>query len=96
MFQKLRPLSNHVWVELIEKNEKTAGGIFIPDAAKEKAQTARVLATGPGKQNHNGFIVPVQVQVGDIVFFGKFSGIAAGDKYMVLKEDDILGVVEQE
>jgi chaperonin GroES len=94
MFQKLRPLGNHVWVELIDKNEKTAGGLYIPDAAKEKTQTAKVLATGPGKQNMNGTLIPMQVAVGDTVFFGKFSGIAAGDKFMVLKEEDILGIVE--
>jgi chaperonin GroES len=94
MFQKLRPLGNNVWVELIEKNEKTAGGIYIPDAAKEKTQMAKVLSTGPGKYNVNGTLLPVQVKAGDIVFFGKFSGVAAGDKCMVLKEDDILGVIE--
>jgi chaperonin GroES len=94
MFQKLRPLGNHVWVELIEKNEKTAGGLYIPDAAKEKAQTAKVLATGPGK-NLNGNFIPVQVHVGDTIFFGKFSGIQAGEKFMVLKEEDILGIVEE-
>ena len=94
MFQKLRPLGNHLWVELIEKNEKTSGGIYIPDAAKEKTQTAKVLATGPGKISEAGHIIPVQVQVGEIVFFGKFSGVAAGDKYMVLKEEDVLGIVE--
>ena len=94
MFEKLRPLSNHVWVELIEKNDKTSGGLYIPDAAKEKTQTAKVLATGPGKQNNNGIIIPMQVCVGDTIFFGKFSGIAAGDKFMVLKEEDILGIIE--
>lgn len=96
MFQKLRPLNNHIWVELIEKNEKTAGGLYIPDAAKEKTQTAKVLATGPGKLNLNGTFIPMQVQVGDVVFFGKFSGVQAGDKFMVLKEEDILGIVEQD
>lgn len=95
MFQKLRPLGNHVWVELIEKNEKTAGGLFIPDAAKEKTQTAKVLATGPGKQTSNGTIIPMQVHVGDVVFFGKFSGVAAGDNFLVLKEEDVLGIIEQ-
>jgi len=94
MFQKLRPLGNHVWVELIEKNERTAGGIYIPDAAKEKTQLAKVLATGPGR-NVNGNVVPMQVTVGDTVFFGKFSGVQAGEKFMVLKEEDILGIVEE-
>ncbi len=94
MFQKLRPLSHHVWVELIDKNEKTAGGLYIPDAAQEKTQTARVLATGPGKYSIDGTLIPMQVQVGDLVFFGKFSGVQAGEKFMVLKEDDILGIIE--
>lgn len=94
MFQKLRPLSNHVWVELIDKNEKTAGGLYIPDAAKEKAQTGKVLATGPGKQQSNGSIIPMQVAIGDIIFFGKFAGVAANDRCIVIKEDDILGIIE--
>lgn len=95
MFAKLRPLGNHVWVELIEKKEKTQGGIYIPDTAQEKTQIAKVLAAGPGKYNAQGVVVPVQVKVGDTVFFGKFAGVAAGDKYMVLKEDDILGIIEE-
>lgn len=95
MFQKLRPLNNHVWVELIEKNEKTQGGIFIPDSAKEKTQTAKVLAVGPGKMSAQGTVIPMQVQIGDIVFFGKFSGVQAGDTCMILKEEDILGIVEK-
>jgi len=94
MFQKLRPLGNHVWVELIEKNEKTAGGLYIPDAAKEKTQTAKVLATGPGKYNSQGILIPMHVQIGDIIFFSKFAGVQAGDAYMVLKEDDIVGIIE--
>lgn len=94
MFQKLRPLGNHVWVELIEKSEKTAGGLYIPDAAQEKTQTAKVLATGPGKRNNDGTFIPMQVQVGDTVFFGKFSGVQAGNKFMVLKEEDVLGIIE--
>ena len=94
MFEKLRPLSNHVWVELIEKEEKTAGGIFIPDAAKEKTQAATVLAVGEGKRSLDGSLMPMQVKVGDTVFFGKFSGTQAGDAHMVLKEEDILGIIE--
>ena len=94
MFQKLRPLGNHIWVELIEKNDRTQGGLYIPDTAQEKTQTAKVLATGPGKISASGAFMPLQVQVGDVVFFGKFAGVQAGDKFMVLKEDDILGIVE--
>ena len=94
MFEKLRPLHNHILVELIEKNEKTAGGLYIPDAAKEKTQTAKVIATGPGKHNQQGVLVPMQVTIGDTVFFGKFAGVQAGDRFMVLKEEDILGIIE--
>jgi chaperonin GroES len=94
MFEKLRPLGNHVWVELLENEEKTAGGIIIPDAAKEKTQRAKVLAVGQGKVTNDGKAIPMQVQVGDVVFFGKYAGMQAGDKHMVLKEEDILGVIE--
>lgn len=95
MFQKFRPLNNHVWVELVEGEEKTAGGIIIPDAAKEKTQTAKVLAVGEGKRSTEGTVIPMQVKVGDTVFFGKYAGTQAGDKFMVLKEEDILGIIEK-
>jgi len=95
MFDKFRPLNNNVWVELIEEETKTHGGIIIPDAAKEKTQKAKVLAVGQGKVDAQGNKVPMQVQVGDVIFFGKFSGTQAGQNYMVLKEDEILGVIEK-
>lgn len=95
MFDKFRPLNNNVWVELIEEEAKTTGGLFIPDAAKEKTQKAKVLAVGLGKLDAQGNKIPMQVQVGDLVFFGKFSGTQAGQNYMVLKEDEILGIIEK-
>lgn len=94
MFQKFRPLSNHVWVELVEQEQKTAGGIIIPDAAQEKTQTAKILAVGEGKRSADGALIPMQVKVGDTVFFGKYAGTQAGEKYMILKEEDILGIIE--
>lgn len=94
MFQKFRPLSNHVWVELVEQEQKTAGGIIIPDAAKEKTQTAKILAVGEGKRAADGTLIPMQVKVGDTVFFGKYAGTQAGESYMILKEEDILGIIE--
>ncbi len=95
MFDKFRPLNNNVWVELIEEEAKTHGGLFIPDAAKEKTQKAKVLAVGLGKVDVQGNKIPMQVQIGDVIFFGKFSGTQAGPNYMVLKEDEILGIIEK-
>lgn len=95
MFDKFRPLNNNVWVELIEEEAKTHGGLFIPDGAKEKTQKAKVLAVGLGKFDAQGNKIPMQVQIGDVIFFGKFSGTQAGQNYMVLKEDEILGIIEK-
>lgn len=95
MFDKFRPLNNNVWVELIEEEAKTAGGLFIPDAAKEKTQKGKVLAVGLGKRDSNGAVIPMQVQVGDEIFFGKFAGTQAGEKFLIVKEDEILGVIEK-
>ncbi|NBV40550.1 co-chaperone GroES [bacterium] len=95
MFDKFRPLNNNVWVELIEEEAKTAGGLFIPDGAKEKTQKGKVLAVGLGKRDSNGNVIPMQVHVGDEIFFGKFAGTAAGEKFLIVKEDEILGVIEK-
>lgn len=94
MFTHFKPLGNNVWVELIQENQKTAGGLYIPDAAQEKTQKAKVLAVGQGKVTLEGKIIPMQVKVGDIIFFGKFSGTQAGKDHLVLREDDILGIIE--
>lgn len=95
MFQSFRPLGNNVWVKRLEEETKTAGGLYIPDAAKSEAQTGVVMATGNGVRNEKGDLMPLQVKVGDKVFFGKYAGTKAGDAFLVLKEDDILGIVEQ-
>ncbi|MGB8367349.1 MAG: co-chaperone GroES [Candidatus Babeliales bacterium] len=93
MFEKLRPLGDRVLVKRMETEEKTGAGIIIPDAAKEKAQTGTVLAVGPGKKNTNGSVVPLEVQVGDVIYFSKYSGNEAGEDYLIIREEDVLGVV---
>lgn len=95
MFEKIKPLSDRVLVKRVAQEEKTASGIIIPDAAKEKAQTGAVIAVGPGKRDASGTAIPMGVKVGDTVYFGKYSGTEAGDDYLIVKEDEILGVIEQ-
>ena len=95
MFEKFRPLNNNVWVKRVEEQVKTASGLYIPDSAKEETQTGIVMAIGFGARNDKGDLIPMQVKVGDTIFFGKYSGTKAGDKYLVLKEEDILGIVEE-
>lgn len=95
MFQKFRPLGDRVLIKCLEGEEKTASGIIIPDAAKEKAQTGSVVAVGPGRYDTNGNTVPLNVKVGDTVYFGKYSGTEAGDDYLIIREEEILGVVEK-
>lgn len=96
MFEKLRPLGDRLLVKRLEDQEKTQGGIIIPDAAKEKAQTGAVIAAGPGRYDaKNGSTLPLQVKVGDVVFFGKYAGTETDKDHLIIREDDILGVVEQ-
>jgi len=92
-----RPLHDRVLVRRIEVEEKTPGGIIIPDTAKEKPVEGEVLAVGPGARDETGKVVPLDVKVGDRVLFGKWAGtdvIIAGEERLILKEADILGVVE--
>jgi len=96
MFEKFRPLNNNVWIKRIEEETKTAGGLYIPDTAKEETQTGMVVAAGSGLRNDKGDFIPMQVKVGDTVFFGKYAGTKAGEKFLVLKEDDVLGIVEKQ
>ena len=94
----LRPLDDRVVVEPMEAEEMTAGGIVLPDTAKEKPQRGTVLAVGPGKLMDSGDRCPVSVVVGDEVIYGKYSGTEvdlAGKKYTVLRESDILAIVEK-
>ena len=95
---KIRPLGDRVVVEFLEAEEKTKGGIILPDTAKEKPQEARVVAVGKGKIDEEGKKVAVEVKVGDIVLCDKYSGteVTIDDKeYKILKEEDILAVVEK-
>jgi chaperonin GroES len=94
MFQNLRPLGSNVWIKCIEQDTRTAGGLYIPDSAKNEAQTGIVMAVGTGNRNDKGEIIPMNVAVGDTVFFGKYAGTKAGDSFLVIKEQDILGIVE--
>ena len=91
-----RPLHDRVLVESLESEEKTAGGIIIPDTAKEKPQEGKVIAVGPGAKTEDGKIIPMDVKVGDRVLFGKWSGTEVkidGKEYSIMKESDIMGVV---
>jgi chaperonin GroES len=94
---KFRPLHDRVVVRRIDAEEKTAGGIIIPDTAKEKPQQGEVLAVGPGKRDETGKLVALQVKAGDQILFGKWSGTEVkvdGEDLLIMKEDDIMGVVE--
>jgi chaperonin GroES len=96
MATKIRPLHDRVIVKRIEEEEKTKGGIIIPDTAKEKPQEGRVVAVGPGKTD-DGKVIPLGVKAGDKILFGKYSGTEIkldGEEHLILREDDILGVIE--
>ena len=93
-----RPLHDRVLVRRIDAEEKTAGGIIIPDTAKEKPQEGEVVAAGPGARNEQGQLIPIDVQAGDRVLFGKWSGTEVkidGQDYLIMKESDLLGVIEK-
>ena len=93
---KFRPLHDRVVVKRIEAEEKTAGGIIIPDTAKVKPQQGEVVAIGPGGRDEVGKLVPIDLQVGDRVLFGKWSGTEVkidGTEYLIMKENDIMGVL---
>ncbi|HEX7075810.1 MAG TPA: co-chaperone GroES [Hyphomicrobiaceae bacterium] len=96
---KFRPLHDRVLVRRIEEENKTAGGIIIPDTAKEKPMQGEVLAVGPGKRDESGKIVPLDIRVGDRVLFGKWSGTEVkidGEDLLIMKESDVLGILEGE
>src|SRR6201998_4525145 len=93
---KFRPLHDRVLVKRIEAEEKTAGGIIIPDTAKEKPSQGEVIAAGPGGRDESGKLIPIDLQVGDRVLFGKWSGTAVqieGQELLIMKESDIMGVI---
>lgn len=95
MFERFRPLGDRVLIKRLEGDQKTAGGIYIPDAAKEKAQTGAVIAVGPGRLDREGNMVPTHVKIGDLIYFGKYTGTEVDDNYLIVREDEILGVVEK-
>ena len=93
---KFRPLHDRVVVKRIEAEDKTAGGIIIPDTAKEKPMQGEIVAVGPGGRDENGKLVPIDVKAGDKVLFGKWSGTEVkldGDELLIMKEADIMGVI---
>ncbi|MBZ9699918.1 MULTISPECIES: co-chaperone GroES [unclassified Mesorhizobium] len=93
-----RPLHDRILVRRIEAEEKTAGGIIIPDTAKEKPQEGEVIAAGPGARNEAGQLQPLDVKVGDRILFGKWSGTEiklGGQDLIIMKESDVMGVIEQ-
>ena len=93
-----RPLHDRILVRRIEAEEKTAGGIIIPDTAKEKPQEGEVIAVGPGACDENGKVVPLDLKAGDRVLFGKWSGTEIklnSEDLLVMKESDVMGVIEQ-
>ena len=94
---KFRPLHDRVVVRRIDAEEKTAGGIIIPDTAKEKPQEGEILAVGPGARDEQGRLVPLDVKVADRVLFGKWSGTEVkidGEDLLIMKESDLLGILE--
>jgi chaperonin GroES len=93
---KFRPLHDRVVVKRVDAEEKSKGGIIIPDTAKEKPQEGQVVAVGPGGRDENGKLIPMGVKAGDRVLFGKWSGTEVkldGDELLIMKESDIMGVV---
>src|SRR5271155_5594900 len=94
---KFRPLHDRVVIKRIEAEEKTKGGIIIPDTAKEKPQEGEVVAVGPGGRDDSGKLIPLDLKVGDRILFGKWSGTEIkmhGEEVLIMKESDVMGVVE--
>jgi chaperonin GroES len=94
---KIRPLGDRILVKRIKEEEKTKGGIFIPDTAKEKPQEGKIVAVGKGKMTEAGKLVAPEVKAGDTVLFGKYSGSEVkldGEEHMIMREEDLLGVLE--
>ncbi len=94
---KIRPLHDRLLVKRLEEDEKTKGGIIIPDSAKEKPQEGKVIAVGGGKVGEDGKTVPLEVQKGDRVLFSKYSGTEVtleGEEHLIIREDDVLAILE--
>ena len=94
---KIQPLADRILIEPLEAEEKTAGGIVIPDSAKEKQQKGKVIAVGKGRTNDEGKVTPLEVKVGDQVLYGRYSGTEikmGGGEYLIVKEEDILAILK--
>ena len=94
---KIRPLQDRILVKRVAEEEKTKGGIIIPDTAKEKPQEGKVIAVGRGKLNEDGKLQPLDVKKGDRILFSKYSGTEVqieGEEHLIIREDDVLGVLE--
>ena len=94
---QFRPLHDRVVVRRIESDERTAGGIIVPDTAKEKPQEGEVIAVGPGARDDSGKLIPLDLKAGDRILFGKWSGTEVkidGQDYLIMKESDVMGVIE--
>ena len=92
---KFRPLHDRVLIEVLDSEEKTSGGIIIPDTAKEKPQEGKIVAVGPGAKTDDGKTIPMDVKIGDLVLFGKWSGTEVkidNKEYSIMKESDIMGI----
>lgn len=98
MAMKVRPLHDRIIVQRIDEAEQKVGGIIIPDTAKEKPQQGKVIATGKGKVKDDGKVVPLDVKVGDLILFGKYSGQEIkleGQEYLIMREEEVLAVIEE-
>jgi chaperonin GroES len=95
MLEKFKPLYDKILIKRVEEEDKTPGGLFIPAAAKEKAQTGKVVAVGDGRLTPDGKMIPLQVKPGDTVFFGKYAGTEADEDYIIIREDEILGIINK-
>ena len=94
---KFKPLRDRVFVKFSSEEEKTAGGLYIPDTAKEKPQEGKVVAVGKGKVTEDGKVIPLDVKPGDKILFGKYSGTEIkieGEEHLIMREEDILGIIE--
>jgi chaperonin GroES len=94
---KIRPLYDRIVVKRVEQQEQMHGGLYIPDSAKEKPQEGEVVAVGKGKRLENGSLVPLDVQAGDRILFGKYSGSDIkmdGEEYLIMREDEVLGILD--
>ena len=95
---KVRPLHDRIIVRRIEEGEQKVGGIIIPDTAKEKPQQGKVIAAGKGKVRDDGKVNPLDVNAGDLILFGKYSGQEIkldGEEYLIMREDEVLGIIEE-